>query len=159
MGDPGVPGRVNDGNGRISARSEAGRMIELLPESCGCVLGFRFIGEITDEDYTEIFIPALRRAIEEYGVIRLLVDVSDLQSEDIGAMDDDIREESRVLYIEREAIIGDEDWEKRMSNVDHFFLFPNTDARFFREEYRRDAWHWVREGMPQTAGMGAAASR
>jgi hypothetical protein len=134
-------------------------MIELLPESCGCVLGFQFIGEITDEDYTGDFMPVLRQAIEEYGVIRLLVDVSDLQSEDMGAMDDDVREAMRVLYIEREAIIGDEEWEKRLSYVDHFFLFPNTDVRFFRERYRQEAWHWIREGMAQIPGMEMAAFR
>lgn len=128
-------------------------MIELLPESHGCVIGFQFIGEITDEDFTEDFMPVLRRAIEQFGVIRLLVDISDLQSEDMGAMDDDVREESRVLYIEREAIIGDRDWERRLNYVDHFFLFPNTDVRFFREAYRQNAWQWVSEGMEQIPGM------
>jgi hypothetical protein len=122
-------------------------MIEELEGSAENVLGFQFIGEVTDEDYRQVFIPALRQAIEEYGPIRVLVDISDLQSEDIGAMDDDVREDERLVYIEREAIIGDEDWEKRLANVDHFFLFPNTEARFFRTEYRHEAWRWIRERM------------
>lgn len=122
-------------------------MIEKMEKSVGCVLGFRFIGEVTDEDYTGIFIPALNGAIEKYGTIRLLVDISDIQSEEIGAMDDDVRENARIASIEREAIIGDEDWEKRLAIVDHFFLFPNTDVRFFRTERRNEAWRWICEGV------------
>jgi stage II sporulation SpoAA-like protein len=129
------------------------KMIELLPESHGAVLGFQFIGEITDEDYREDFMPVLRRTIKNYGLIRLFIDISDIQSEDIGAMDDDVREDSRVLYIEREAIIGDADWEKRLNYVDHFFLFPNTDVRFFPVARRDEAWNWVSEGMQQKPKM------
>ncbi|NYT05371.1 MAG: STAS/SEC14 domain-containing protein [Methanomicrobiales archaeon] len=122
-------------------------MIEKMAESTGNVLGFMFTGEITDEEYMGYFIPALRQAIETYGTIRVLIDVTDIQSEDFGAMNDDIRARDRVLYVEREAIVGDEDWEKRLANVDHLFLFSNTDVRFFRAANRPAAWRWIREGM------------
>jgi hypothetical protein len=122
-------------------------MIEELSGSAGNVLGFRLVGEITDEDYTGVLIPALIRAIEEYGIIRLMIDLVDFQSEDMGAMDDDVREKLRIADIEREAIIGDEGWEARLNYLDYFFLFPNTDVRFFREEHRGAAWEWLREGM------------
>ncbi len=122
-------------------------MIEELPESAGNVLGFRLAGEVTDEDYTGVLIPALLRAIEEYGIIRLLIDLVDFQSEDMGAMDDDVRENLRFADIEREAIVGDEEWEDRLTYLDYFFLFPNTDVRFFREERRGAAWDWLCEGI------------
>ncbi len=131
-------------------------MIELLQECRGSVLGFQFIGEITSDDYREDFIPVLRRAIEQCGVIRLLVDISDLQSEGIGAMDDDVREDSRLLYIEREAIVGDEEWERKLNYVDHFFLFPNSDLRFFPKNCEQDAWDWIHEGIPQIRRLDAA---
>ena len=130
-------------------------MIERLPESHGPVLGFRFIGEITDEDYREDFLPALRRTIKNFGLIRLFIDISDLQSEDMGAMDDDVREDSRLLYVEREAIIGDRDWERRLNYVDHFFIFPNTDVRFFGFGHQDEAWNWVSEGVEQLPVMRA----
>lgn len=130
-------------------------MIERLPESHGPVLGFRFAGEITDEDYREDFLPALRRAIKNFGVIRLFIDISDLQSEDMGAMDDDVREDARLLYVEREAIIGDRDWERRLNYVDHFFIFPNTDVRFFPYGHQDEAWNWVSEGVEQLPLMRA----
>ncbi|KQC05830.1 MAG: hypothetical protein APR53_01965 [Methanoculleus sp. SDB] len=125
-------------------------MIEELSESSGNVLGFQFSGEITDDDYMGSFIPALRRAVKTFGTIRVLVDISDMQSEDFGAMDDDIRERERILYVEREAIVGDEDWVKRLVNVDHFFLFPGADVRFFGTEHRTEAWRWLREGLPSS---------
>jgi hypothetical protein len=128
-------------------------MIEELPGSSGYILGFRFCGEITDEDYSIIFLPALLDAIETYGTIRLMVDVIDFKGEDIAAMDDDVRENSRLIAIEREAIVGDEDLEDELNRVDTFFLFPNTDIRFFREGRRTDAWRWLREGMHPKTGV------
>lgn len=128
-------------------------MIELLPESHESLVGFRFIGEIRSDDYAKDFMPPLRRAIKEYGLIRLFVDISDLQSEGIGAMDDDVREDSRLLYIERQAIVGDEEWERKLNDVDHFFLFPNSYLRFFQKDREQDAWGWILEGMPQIRKM------
>jgi hypothetical protein len=134
-------------------------MIEELPGSSGYILGFRFSGEITDEDYSGIFLPALVDAIERYGTIRLMVDVIDYKGEDIAAMDDDVRENSRLIAIEREAIVAGEALQDELNRVDHFFLFPTTDIRFFRKEHRRDAWRWLREGMHQKRGAETPPSR
>jgi len=123
-------------------------MIEEMEGSMGPVMGFRFIGEVTDGDYTGVFIPAVRRAIDEYGTIRLVIDITDLQSEGIGAMDEDLRADDRLVMIDREAIIGDESWERRLYMVDHLFLFPGADVRFFPRSHRHEAWRWVREQMP-----------
>lgn len=123
-------------------------MIEEMEGSMGPVKGFSFIGEVTDEDYTGVFLPTLRQAIDEYGAIRLVIDIADVQSEGVGAMDDDLRADERLVMIEREAIIGDESWETRLRMVDHLFLFPAADVRFFPRSRRHEAWRWVRERMP-----------
>ncbi len=52
--------------------------------------------------------PQLRRVIKEHGMIRLFVDISDLQNEGIGVMDDDVSEDSRLFSIEPQLIAGDE---------------------------------------------------
>jgi hypothetical protein len=133
---------------------EVEKMIEELPESTGNVLGFRISGEVTEEDYTEVFIPALYRAVDKYGTIRVLVDIVDFKGEDFGAMLEDIRHDPKIAYIEREAIVGGEDWEKGLRAARPvYFLFTNTDVRFFREEHRRDAWNWIREGVQHRPGM------
>ncbi|MDG6256248.1 MAG: STAS/SEC14 domain-containing protein [Methanomicrobiaceae archaeon] len=134
-------------------------MIDELPGSSGDILGFRFCGEITDEDYSLVFLPALLGAIEEYGTIRLMVDVIDYKGEDIAAMDDDIRENFRLVHIERQAIVGSEDLRDELNRVDTFFLFPNTDVRFFGADQRRDAWRWLREGMRPKTGVQAPPPR
>ncbi|TAJ44080.1 SpoIIAA family protein [Methanofollis fontis] len=123
-------------------------MIEILPESAGCVIGFQISGDVTDEDYMEVFIPAIDLAAERYGTVRVLVDIVDFKGEDFGAMTDDLIQDTKVSLVEREAIIGGEEWEKRLLSVQPaFFLFSSTDVRFFKPEHRQEAWRWVSEGM------------
>lgn len=128
-------------------------MIELLPESHESLVCFRFIGEITRDDYRKDFMPPLRRAIKEHGVIRLFVDISGFQSEGIGAMDDDVRKDLRLFFVECQAIVCDEEWERKLSHGDYFFLFPNSDIMFFRKNCEQEAWDWILEGMPQIRKM------
>jgi hypothetical protein len=123
-------------------------MIEILPESRGGIIGFRISGEVTDEDYTRVFIPAIDLATERYGTVRVLVDIVDYKGEDFGAMADDLVQGIKEPSVEREAIIGGEEWEKRLLSVQPaFFLFSNTDVRFFRPEHRQEAWRWIGESM------------
>lgn len=127
-------------------------MIEILPESAGPVIGFLLSGEVTDEDYIHIFIPAIDLATERYGTVRVLIDLVDFKEEDFGAMADDLFQGIKEPAVEREAIIGDEEWEKRLLSVQPaFFLFATTDVRFFRPEHRQEAWRWIEEGMVHLA--------
>lgn len=129
-------------------------MIEILPESAGPVIGFILSGEVTDEDYTGVFIPAIDLATERYGTVRVLIDLVDYKGEDFGAMADDLFQGIKEPAVEREAIIGDEEWEKRLLSVQPaFFLFATTDVRFFRPERRQEAWRWIGEGMRHIAGV------
>jgi len=114
----------------------------------GPEMGFRFIGGVTDGDYTAGFIMALRQATGEYRTIRPVTDITDPQSGGVGAMDEDIRTDVRLVMIDREAIIGDGSWGRRLRAVDHPFLFPAADVRFSPGPHRHGAWRWVRERMP-----------
>jgi len=123
-------------------------MIEILPESTGGVIGFLISGDVTDEDYMQVFMPAIDLAIERYGTVRVLVDIVDFKGEDFGAMADDLIQDIKVSSVEREAIVGGEEWEARLLSVQPaFFLFSSTDVRFFRPEHRQEAWRWIEEGM------------
>lgn len=129
-------------------------MIEILPESAGPVIGFLLSGEVTDEDYIHVFIPAIDLATERYGTVRVLIDLVDYKGEDFGAMADDLFQGIKEPAVEREAIIGDEEWEQRLLSVQPaFFLFATTDVRFFRPEHRQEAWRWIGEGMRHIAGV------
>ena len=123
-------------------------MIEVLPESSGNILGFRFSGMISEEDLTGVLIPALDEAGETYGIIRLVVEITDYKGEELGARLEDLLDPDRkILHIEREAVIGEEGWDQlRTEFQDFFFIFPNTESRFFSHDRRIQAWAWNREG-------------
>jgi len=124
-------------------------VIEVLPESSGNIFGFRFSGMISEEDLTEVLIPALDEASEEYGIIRLVVEITDYKGEELGARLEDLLDPDRkILHIEREAVIGEEGWDQlRTEFQDFFFVFPNTESRFFSHDRRQQAWAWIREGI------------
>jgi hypothetical protein len=123
-------------------------MIELLPESSGNVLGFRISGMVTSRDFDEVLIPALQKAVDRYGIIRVVIEITDFKGEDIEALREDFDTDRRILSIEREAVVGDVDWDKWTAiNQDFFFIFPNTDLRFFNHDRRLQAWNWIREGV------------
>jgi hypothetical protein len=124
-------------------------MIETLPESSGNILGFRFSGMIREEDLTDVLIPVLEEAGEEYGIIRLVVEIIDYKGEELGARLEDLLDPDRkILNIEREAVIGEEGWDQlRTAFQDFFFVFPNTETRFFSHDRRMQAWAWIREGV------------
>ncbi len=124
-------------------------MIEILPGSSGNILGFRFSGMISEEDLTDVLIPVLEEASEEYGIIRLVVEITDYKGEELGARLEDLLDPDRkILHIEREAVIGEEGWDQlRTAFQDFFFVFPNTETRFFSHDRRWQAWAWIREGI------------
>jgi len=128
-------------------------MIELLPESGGSVLGFRFSGLITARDFTRVLVPALEEAEEKYGIIRLVIEVTDFKGESFGASMEDRKEDRKILNIEREAIVGEEGWDAWQTVFqDFFFIFPAADVEFFPHRHRMQAWAWIREGMVPGTG-------
>ncbi len=124
-------------------------MIERLPESSGNIIGFRFSGMIREEDLTGILIPELEEASERYGIIRLVVEIIDYKGEELGARLEDLLDPDRkILTIEREAVIGEEGWDMwKTAYHDFFFVFSDTETRFFSHDRRRQAWAWIREGI------------
>jgi hypothetical protein len=107
-------------------------MIEVLPESVGRVLGFRFSGLITAGDITRVLVPALEAAEEKFGIIRLVIEVDDFKGESFGASMEDRKEDRKILNLEREAIVGEEGWDAWQTVFqDFFFLFPAADLVFY----------------------------
>jgi hypothetical protein len=125
-------------------------MIEQLPVAGGEVLGFRLSGIFTEEDFIGVLVPALDEASQEHGIIRLIIEVMDFKDETLGAMIQDYRHKGQFPHIEREAIVGDENWDRWTGPFrDFFFLFPNTEVRFFGHDQRQQAWDWIFEGLPR----------
>ncbi len=62
--------------------------IEVLPDSEGKVLGVRARAKLTAKDYEEIWVPRLRKLIDERGSVRVLLFMSeDFEGREIGESD------------------------------------------------------------------------
>lgn len=119
-------------------------MIEPLPRSSGKVLGFKLSGKLHDADYQH-FVPAIDRAVDQFGKIRLLAQFHDFQGWDMHALWDDIKfATTHCLEIERIALVGEKTWEKWMAKVCKPFTM--AQIKYFGADQLEDAWAWVENG-------------
>ena len=121
-------------------------MIERLPDMPPGTLGFRASGEIEREDYDEVLVPELRRAVEAGGGLRTLYLIEDLDEIETGALWADAklgfdlgvrRHEAWV----RSAIVTDIDWMARATKL-FAWMIPG-EARVFPLAELEQAKAWV----------------
>ncbi len=117
--------------------------VELTELDEGKVLRIRISGKLVKEDY-EHFMPELDRLIDQFGKIRLLVEMRDFHGWSAGALWEDIKLDWRHYSdIERVAFVGDKRWQKGMS----VFCKPFTTARirYFELSDLSNALGWVQQ--------------
>ena len=111
-----------------------------LDQSEGKVLGVRLQGRVTADDYAEI-IPQMEQIIDQYGALRLLVELKGIQGMTPGAIWEDLKFDARHFRdCERMAIVGDKDWEKWLATLSKPFV--SGEVRFFEFHDLREAWAW-----------------
>ncbi|MEZ5238337.1 MAG: STAS/SEC14 domain-containing protein [Microthrixaceae bacterium] len=114
-------------------------MIEQLPVSHGALLGFEVTGEVTRSDY-DVLVPAVQAKVDEFGSVRLMLDLHDFESEKAEAWGADLRFGHEYHdRIERLAIVGSERWQEWLTHLARPFYC--REARFF--ESRTEAWVWL----------------
>jgi hypothetical protein len=115
-------------------------MITRLDQSDGKVLGFAASGDVTKDDYS-VLVPAVERAISEYGSISLLIDLREFHWEKVDAWASDL-DFGRELHdkIARMAIVGDHTWQKYLARLAQPFYAK--EAKYF--EQADSAWAWVK---------------
>jgi hypothetical protein len=119
--------------------------VELHEEAAGKLLIVKLSGKLIKEDY-EHFVPAVNRAVEQHGKIRMLVQMHDFHGWTMGALWQDIKfDVKHFRHIERVAFVGDRKWEHGMA----VFCKPFTTAtiRYFDEANYDEASQWVHEGL------------
>jgi hypothetical protein len=92
-------------------------------------------------------VPAVNRAVEQHGKIRMLVQMHDFHGWTMEALWQDIKFDLKHFrHIERIAFVGDRKWEHGMA----VFCKPFTTAtiRYFDKGNYDDAIQWIHEGMP-----------
>ena len=86
-------------------------MLESLPTSEGNLVCFRAVGTLTEEDYTEVFIPVMTDVLSRFTMFRLYCDLSRL----LGWDETSSWETGAVLHsnlhkFERAAVVGGPSW-------------------------------------------------
>ena len=121
-------------------------VIERLTEMPAGTLGFRATGEIEREDYEEVLVPELRRALEAGGSLRTLYLIEDLDEIEPGALwadaklgvELDVRHHNAWI---RSAIVTDIHWMARATKL-FAWMIPG-EARVFPRNELEQAKAWV----------------
>jgi hypothetical protein len=116
-------------------------VIEEIERSEKNVLGFRAVGDITKEDYSTLG-TAVEEAVDEYGDIDLVLDLTDFKWEKVEAWGADLHFGHEYHdKIEKMALVGDHSWVKFLAKIaDPFYA---KEAEWFAET--ADAWKWVED--------------
>jgi hypothetical protein len=121
-------------------------MIERMADMPAGTIGFRVTGEVEREDYDNVLVPELRKAIEAGGGLRTLYLVEDLDEIEPGALwadaklGFDVGVRHRRDWV-RSAIVTDADW---MARATRFFawMIPG-EAKVFALAELEAAKTWV----------------
>jgi SpoIIAA-like len=121
-------------------------VIERLTDMPAGTIGFRAAGEIEREDYEEVLVPELRRALETGGRLRTLYLIEDLDEIEPGALwaDAKLGIDLGVRHYDawiRSAIVTDIHWMARATKV-FAWMIPG-EARVFPRNELEQAKAWV----------------
>ncbi len=118
-------------------------MIEFLPQNDGQLVALRFTGRITHVEI-EALTPMLDVQIEkDGGKIQLLLDLLDFEGwEDLHALwDHFILVKNHHEFVERIAVLGDQEWERRFAELAGRFSL--ADVGYYGEDGREAALIWL----------------
>jgi hypothetical protein len=126
-------------------------MIERIADMPAGTVGFRVTGEVEREDYEDVLVPELHRALEAGGGLRTLYVIEDLDEIEPGALwadaklgfDVGVRHHGAWL---RSAIVTDLDWMARAARL-FAWMIPGEARVFERDELDR-AKNWVSGAAP-----------
>jgi len=117
-------------------------VLESLPASGGNLVCFRAIGTLTEEDYTDIFIPAMTEALTQFSTFRLYADLSRLLGwDETSSWETGAILHSNLHKFERAAIVGGPSW-AGLALVLRDSLPPGA-YEFFTDGNQKRAMAWV----------------
>lgn len=91
-------------------------MIEIMDVSANDLVAARASGKITTDDYTEVWLPALQKAIDAHGKIRALLYLDEtFEGWELGALWEDTKFGlSRMDDFDKVALVGAPEWLDRV---------------------------------------------
>lgn len=124
-------------------------MIERMADMPAGTVGFRVTGEVDRDDYRDVLVPELHRALAAGGPLRTLYLIEDLEEMEPGALwadaklgfDLGVRHHSAWI---RSAIVTDMEWMARATRL-FAWMIPG-EARVFEPAEIEAAKEWVAGG-------------
>ncbi|MEZ4518715.1 MAG: STAS/SEC14 domain-containing protein [Chloroflexota bacterium] len=119
-------------------------MLEKMSESSGPVVGYKVVDKVTAEDYQQLS-SEVKALVDQYSDVYVLLDMEKFGGEEVKAWLPDL-EFGHHFHdkIAKMAIVGDERWEKWVSDL--VKPFYAKDGKFFHLKELDNAWAWLREG-------------
>jgi hypothetical protein len=123
-------------------------MVQVIPDMPPGTLGFRLSGRLTREDYVEVLVPPLRKAVQAGERLRVLYATGpELHMEPAAVWEDlkvefDLGIKHRDAW-ERIAVVTDLDWLRRAFEV--FSWMVPGEMRLFGESEFEHAKTWLAE--------------
>jgi hypothetical protein len=120
-------------------------MIRLLGDMPAGVLGLEAVDDVEKEDYQKVILPAVEKAIDEHGKVRLVYVLgSEFDDYEGGAVWEDLRLGARhPASFERMAIVTDAGWAAPAVKV--FSILWPGQARAFGLSELESAKRWAAE--------------
>ncbi|NLB00579.1 MAG: STAS/SEC14 domain-containing protein [Methanomicrobiales archaeon] len=124
-------------------------MLKRMATGTGNVVGFKFDGEMTVDDYTGTLIPALWEAQTSHPVFRILFQIVDFHGWKPHDHWEKLKGWPGIMKVDQIAIVGGERWEEWMDRLPGLFVgFTSIDVRYFTEDHLETAIDWLREPIP-----------
>ena len=98
--------------------------------------------KLHDDDYERI-VPLLQEKIQTFGKVRWYFEMRDFEGWTLSAAWDDLKFDFKNLdKMERIAMVGDEKWEKYLTQL--MKPFTTADMKFFSMEEADEAKNWIK---------------
>ena len=132
-------------------RHRGNEMIERIDGFPAGVIAFACKGHVTKADYDQVVIPAVEKAFQKEGKLRLYYQIDpSFSGIEAGAVWEDFQVGTEYLSRwERIAVVTDVDWIRHTIRV-FSFLMPGV-VRIFPVNEQRQAREWIVEGIPRAA--------
>ena len=118
-------------------------MLEVLPGSQGNVVCLRAVGLLTEDDYIEVFVPALIEALQNHSTFRLYADLSRLLGwDETSSWETGSMLHSNLHKFERAAIVGGPSWAGLALVLRN--SLPSGAYEFFTDGAQTTALQWVK---------------
>ena len=120
-------------------------MIEIMEESKGKVLAVKASGKLTDEDYTEVWIPALEKIIIRYDKVNMLLYMDEsFEGWELMAMWDDAKFGLQHRNdLGKVAVVGGAIWVQWGAKVGK--LLVGCEVRTFESGELEESLAWIAE--------------